>query len=60
MTKKHFKAIAEIIKKQNEKCPQATGNCIAYELCDYFKSVNSKFDSQRFLNACGINLYQVT
>ena len=64
LTKKHFKAIAEIIRIETQS--EAVGNyankdlinlvCerIANQLSDYFISENSLFDRQRFLNACGI------
>lgn len=49
MTKKHFKAIAEIISKQ-----PATQEVfkIAMELAIYFQLDNPRFDRQKLLNAC--------
>jgi hypothetical protein len=64
MTKKHFKAIAEIIKGSMESRPY-TGNSInkaviihtegiAECLSHYFQQENPQFDRDRFLKACGI------
>jgi len=63
MTKKHFKAIAEILRvhrlnAQNDydydHTVQNTVNEIAGDLADYFKSQNPRFDRTRFLQAAGI------
>lgn len=67
MTKKHYEAIAAIIKPYaafgrlgrtggtdwaaGERC---AANGVALELADYFASENSSFDRQRFLAACGV------
>ena len=47
MTKKDFIAVAEIIREH--------GNAqIARELASVFQQKNPRFDSQRFLEACGV------
>jgi len=67
-TKRHYKAIAEIIK--NNTCTalpepnhdtliridahKEAGIWIALNLADYFAEDNPRFDRQRFLAACGI------
>lgn len=48
MTRKHFKAIAEIISSQPD-----VSITLAEELASYFKSDNPNFDRDRFLTACG-------
>lgn len=47
MTKKDFIAVAEIVREH--------GNAqIARELAKIFLQQNPRFDSQRFLDACGV------
>jgi hypothetical protein len=47
MTKKHFEAIAAIIKHTGPEF------VVAEELAAYFETINPNFDKQRFLTACG-------
>ena len=54
MTKKHYVAIAEIIKSEAMATPYGYRADIAGKLADYFKQDNPKFDRERFLTACGI------
>lgn len=64
MTRKHFEAIAAIIKATRipgESSPgfdngyeTATEN-IASSLASYFASQNERFDRERFLKACGFD-----
>ena len=64
VTKKDFKAIAEIIKKQTIciadtdsilcKAVKDIGYSYAVKLAAYFATQNPRFDRQRFLNACGL------
>ena len=61
LTKKDFKAVAEIIKLQitryhvQERYACANGvESIAYHLADYFAMQNPRFDRERFLAACGL------
>lgn len=51
MTKKHFEAIAAVLKDAKD----ATNgqSYIAGRLADYFASQNPRFDKARFLRACG-------
>ena len=55
LTKKHFKAIAEII---NESGRFEDGNIrarrIGYSLSEYFATINPRFDMEKFLEACGL------
>lgn len=60
-TRKHYKAIAEIIKKRLN-LNQGTRHTprflyadeVADDLADYFAGDNPRFDRERFLTACGI------
>ena len=68
MTKKHFTAIAAIIKSQLNSAQlenslvsqdikdgaQIASACIAESLADYFQGENPAFDRLRFLSACGV------
>lgn len=64
MTKKHFTAIARIIKDntvisadsiEEELAFETMRVAIAEELAYYFQRENSRFDRDRFLNACGVD-----
>lgn len=65
MTKKHFKAIAEIIAQtqyewadsQKDASNGAIGN-IAELLSIYFQTQNSNFKPNKFLHACEIKQWQ--
>lgn len=62
MTRKHFEAIALIIK--NARIPNAAAGFddgfdagvedVATSLADYFAGENPRFDREKFLTACGI------
>lgn len=62
MTKKHFTAIAKIIKDNSTTIEKADGtimHVLPYSdtinaLSDYFESENPQFDHDRFMEACGI------
>jgi len=58
VTKKDFKAIAEIIKnKTSHVNPQLLfipTIDLARKLADYFATQNPRFDRQKFLDACGL------
>ena len=47
MTKKHFSAIANILRDANTS--DGTKEDIGEALADFFKSVNPKFDRRRFM-----------
>jgi hypothetical protein len=57
-SKKHFRAIAEIIKKHTVtvETNEGTNNVLListiYALADYFATDNADFDRQRFVTAC--------
>ncbi len=61
MTKKHFKAIAEIIKTNlkdagdNEAMLKGI-EYLANDLAEYFAQDNPKFDGIKFAEACGLPL----
>ena len=50
MTKKHYEAIASIVKLNFD----GTQPVLARDLADYFEQDNPKFDRARFLEACGV------
>lgn len=58
LTKKHFKAIAEIINKNiayedtSEKAKDYIYSEIINELSEYFKTENPLFDEDKFKGAC--------
>lgn len=60
MTRKHFVAVAAIIKAQVEATTspeaQASLRAVAVELAREFRSENPRFDSFRFITACGVKL----
>jgi len=52
MTKKDYILLARVIKKSSGK---SYAICeLVKELCEELKKDNSKFDSDRFLTACGL------
>lgn len=59
MSKKHFIAITEVIRKQIEAAVTNTAysaaEAIARDFARIVASDNPRFDTQRFLRACGIN-----
>ena len=64
MTKKHFEAIAAIIKSDLDALSDVSGPAaesareacenIAVGMADYFASENPRFDREKFLTACGV------
>ena len=68
-TKKHYKAIAEIIKDNTQSEPHSQvneaiatginsgGRYIALALADYFVTDNPLFNREKFLQACGITIF---
>ena len=59
LTKKHYKAIAEIIRDNTEKASEwdimlqiINPTKLIQQLCLYFQADNPRFDKQRFLDAC--------
>lgn len=53
ITKKDFKAIAEIINSENNKNKSfGIGEDFINKLCDYFKSQNPLFDEYKFKEVC--------
>jgi hypothetical protein len=58
MTRKDYQAVARVIRFNYENSDdQAKSNIreIARELADHFKTDNSRFDRQKFYEACGIS-----
>lgn len=57
LNRKHYKAIAEIVKDEKMR-EQAYGAAnlavLASHLADYFAQDNPWFDRSRFLEACGL------
>jgi len=50
MSRKHFRAIAEIVSNQPESSRQA----LALDFVRMFQAENPRFDPSRFLKACGV------
>jgi hypothetical protein len=59
MTKRHFEAIAKILKDArgdaiaNSEAPYQVSD-VALAMADYFGEENPRFDRARFLTACGL------
>lgn len=53
MTRKNFKAIADIMRKYKLTSDEITINKLAAELATYFKTDNPTFDRSKFMRACG-------
>ena len=53
MTRKHYIAIAQILKnaRETEGGPTETVDAIVWELCSVLKQDNANFDSSRFKEA---------
>ena len=54
MTKKHYIAIAHVLKTQLSNPNVYSVEDVCRTLAHYFATDNPKFDRQRFLDACGI------
>lgn len=62
LSRKHYKAIAEIIKTQKDLADIFAGkefatqriDDVATGLADHFAKDNPRFDRERFLAACGL------
>lgn len=59
LTKKDFKAVAEIINKHTIEHVSYPGDEIVKhgftnELADYFATQNPRFDRERFMQTCGL------
>lgn len=52
MTRKYFKEIADSVRR--EVVVDDERKALADALCAYFKSVNPRFDRDRFFAACGL------
>ena len=61
-TRQHYKAIAEIVKKNTDRHDHPQFNYwdamgtddFCDELADYFAADNPRFDRTKFLEACGL------
>jgi len=63
MTKKHFEAISKVLSKyqatplyESDYSDYRTAAHIAEDLADYFEKENPKFQREKFLQACGIDI----
>ena len=65
MTRKHFEAVARILKAEKDAGPdynlehrrdvhEVTVSAIAHGLVEFFGTENERFDRERFLTACGL------
>ena len=62
ITRKHYKAIAEIINRtENESVsigvtyPKIDKRELVFEFADYFEQDNPRFNRNRFMKACGLD-----
>ena len=59
MTRKHYKAIADIIAQSKENAGEATTVVLAVltiKLSHFFVQENPRFDKVRFMKACGFTV----
>jgi len=54
MSRKDYIAIARILKKCKHGISTASQAKLADELCELFLTDNERFDSEKFLEACGL------
>jgi hypothetical protein len=54
MTRKNYQEIADAIKANVSYDDNGIPERIAYDLIPIFKRDNSRFDSYKFLKACGV------
>lgn len=54
LMKKHFKAIAEIIKAADKAKELRYAGSVARRFIDYFATQNPNFNRQKFFDACGL------
>lgn len=56
MTRKHFIAVAKVLKATDGVHDYSTKAFIAHGLADVFQQENANFDRKRFLTACGVEV----
>ena len=54
MSRKDYIAIAKILKKCRHGVSTASQTKLAEDLCELFLFDNERFDSEKFLEACGL------
>ncbi len=54
MSRKDYIAIAKILAKCKHGVSTASQKKLAEELCELFLTDNERFDSEKFLEACGL------
>lgn len=56
MTRKHFEAIAKMLRAAREDMEMARGKhmLLCYMFADWLRGENPNFDKARFLKACGM------
>ena len=55
VSKKDFKAVAEIIRKADKSGELKYAGSVAYRFSKYFATQNPHFDRERFMKACGLD-----
>lgn len=66
MSRKHFEAIAAVVKRVRAELPSQDGEAmreavdiLAGELASVFAGFNENFDEDRFLRACNVDLSNI-
>lgn len=54
MTRKHYKMIAEVIKRAEKAGELKYAGSVMHRFADCFAEDNSKFNRQKFIDACDI------
>jgi hypothetical protein len=54
LTRQHFQLIADVVKRTN--VDDTTRKALAYDFAFELRRTNPKFDTNRFLVACGVEV----
>jgi len=54
MSKKHFKMLAELLAQFKDELDPMTYRQLVSEMCAFCRMFNPRFDSSKFLRACGL------
>ena len=58
MTRTHFQEIAKIVDGSTHSTDKESINkrYLVGMMCEYFELINNRFDGERFVQACGIDI----